>query len=803
LLWPPPGVALPRPRTTLIGRDEEVVALNTMLEHGGTRLLTLIGPGGVGKTRLAIAVADAVRGSFADGVAYVPLAAVPDPVLVCPTLARQLGVREEAGLTRETGLLAALRERHLLLVLDNLEHLVPAALLVARLLQASPRLVVLATSRAPLHLSGERLFLVPVLTPPHPTTIHDVKQVRANSAVRLFVERAAAARPGFNLTDESAAAIAEICRRLDGLPLALELAAAHARADTPAAILNRLDRPLVLLSGGPPDVAPRHRTLRSTIAWSHDLLTPDDQILFRSLAVFPAGFTLDAAEAIGGKAARRQGGEGKDERSLPPCRLAALPPSVLDGLAALLDHSLIHDISDAPAAPRYAMLETIRDFARQRLAASDEWVAAHDRLADWCLDLMEREEPHPSRHPEPIGFELLDAELSNLRAALAWLRDSGDTGRGFRLVTLLKWFLTDRGHLAEVRAWFDAFLALPIADALLPQRAAALGEAADVAHWQNDYAQAEALFEAALTILRRLDDPGALARILIQLGHVRRARADAPGAAGSYREALTLADTARDPTTAAQAAAFLGRLVIETDLAAGLALLDDAVSRLRDFGSHWLSIALQMLAMGRLLAGDLAGARASAAECLALAAARDDHWRVATLLAECAEIAHRAGALQSAARLFGASAHQRAELGISLHPDTQALHDGWLAALRRSCGEQLFVIAWAEGEALSREAAIAEARLAVAGRPAPSRDTIVAPAIILTRREREVLALLAAGASNREIAEALSLAHRTAETHVRRLCHKLGVESRTAAVATAFRLGLIQPSHDDTGPRPS
>ncbi len=765
------------------------MALNTMLGHGGTRLLTLTGPGGVGKTRLAIAAATTLHERFADGAAFVSFATVLDPAVVAPTLAGALGARDEGVFCPTDALVSILRGRHLLLVLDNLEQLAPAMPLVARLLQTCPRLTVLATSRTPLRLSGERLFVVPPLAPPAPDD-RSADNLRHNPAVRLFVDRAVAVHSGFVLTDENATAIAAICRRLDGLPLAVELAAARTRTHPTGAGLVRPGDPLRLLTDGPPTPAPHQRTLSDTIAWSYDLLKPDEQTLFRFLAVFVSGFTLDAAEAV-----RRETGVGSRELDgrpdlAPDSRLPS-PVSVLDGLAALLDHSLIHDIPNAPAAPRYAMLETIRDFARQRLAASDEWVAAHDRLADWCLDLMEREEPHPSRQPEPIGFELLDAEMGNLRAALAWLRDSGDTVRGFRLVTLLKWFLIDRGHLAEVRAWFDAFLALPIADALLPQRAAALGEAADVAHWQNDYAQAEVLFEAALTILRRLDDPGALARVQLQLGHVRRARADTPGAAESYREAVTLADTAGDPTTAAQAAAFLGRLVIETDLAAGLALLDDAVARLRDLGSHWLSIALQMLTMGRLLAGDLAGARASAAECLALAAARDDHWRVATLLAECAEIAHRAGALQSAARLVGASAHQRAELGISLHPDSQAMYDGWLAALRRSCGEQLFAIAWAEGDALSREAAIDEARLALAGQPAPSRDTIAAPAIILTRREREVLALLAAGASNREIAEALSLAHRTAETHVRRLCHKLGVDSRTAAVAAAYRLGLI------------
>src|SRR6266581_3550077 len=575
-----PGRAtLPVPLTSFLGREREVAAVAALLRQTSVRLVTLIGTGGVGKTRLALQVAAEGGDTFADGVCFVPLAPVSDPEQVLPAIAKSLGLWEALDRPLLDHVRDYLQEQLLLLLLDNCEQVTAASPQLAALLVSCPRLHLLVTSRAALHLSGEYAFSVPSLPQPDLTQLEDAQALAQVAAVRLFVERAQAVQPAFQLTQANVRTIAEICVRLDGLPLAIELAAARIKLLPPQALLHRLSHRLDVLTGGARDLPMRQQALRNTLQWSYDLLTEPEQRLFRWLSIFVGGCTLEAAEVV--------------------CQQDNTQTfHVLDGIASLLDKSLLQQTAHEGAEPRLVMLETIREFGLEQLHQLGELEAAHRAHARYYLQLVETAEPHLLGPDQLLWFARLEQDLDNLRAILQAGMSGGaeEVELALRLAGALRVFWISQGYLREGREVLERLLADTRAIAV-PMRLKALNTLGVILWSQNDTRGLAQVADEALVLAREQGDHVPLTIAMIQRGTaIMLGRGDYAAAQACLEEALTEARALGDLFTLVSALMSLGRLAeYQQDSRRAVPWFEEGVALCRAVGEKVLMATVQIL----------------------------------------------------------------------------------------------------------------------------------------------------------------------------------------------------------------
>ncbi len=761
------GVPLPNPGTSFVGRERQIRALSDLLVRQDVRLVTLTGPGGVGKSRLSLQVARRSAEAFPDGVVFVDLAPNPDLIDVAAIVADAMGIRGVAGVSIADRLAVAIHDRALLLVLDGFDLHIAQATLLADLLGRCERCTLLVTSREPLRLSTEWVRVVTPLTLPSDTAGVEAAD---NEAVTLFAERARAVAPDFVVDERTSGDVAAIVRALDGLPLAIELAAARLAHLTPQALLQRLDRRMTLLTGGALDLPERHQTLRRSIAWSHDLLSTDEQLAFRRLSVFVRGFTLAAASQVMALATH----ESVDH---------------LDLVGALVARSLIRCVESCDGEPRFDMLDTLREFAAEQLEAAGEVTVVRDRHAAWFVTLAERADASIWGGPNHVlWLDRLHADLDNSRAALSWLESQGEAEGLMRLAAALGGLWAFRSLQVEGRRWLRRALELDDGSNL-PARAM-VGVKLAMLERQLGGGDTLDLAMMALDLRRQVGDRQAIGRALLNLGYALRYRQEHEGAIEAFRQGEAILGEIQDLDGLAMAMQGLAALGLDNgDLSLAEAYAADALALNRQtgfaFGEARASLVLGWVAMARQ---DVARAARLYAQSLALWLQVRSLDGLIDTLAAVAALAVDQARPGLAATLIGAADSLCTAIGYVPPQPWWSAWDRVEQQARVQLEETTYDTVWHAGCLMGQEEAVAAAAewlndVARTG-TSPSRG-------LFTPRERDVLRLLVEGRSDREIALALDLKYRTVTSHVRNILDKLDVSSRTAAATRAVREGLL------------
>ena len=727
----PPLAGIPVSLTPLIGREREEAAIAHLLSGSDTRLLTLTGTAGIGKTRLAQQVALHMRVTYRDGTVFIPLTTINTHALVLPTIAQALGLREEPGTAVFALLRTALAEQDRLLILDNFEHVIEAAPSIVALLAACPNVKVLVTSRAALRVRGEHEFAVPPLDIPDLERLPALGDLAQYASIALFVRRAQAVCPTFALTAELGPVVAAICARLDGLPLAIELAAARIKVVSPQALLTRLDSSLSLLTRGAVDLPEQQQTMRHAISWSYDLLTEPERRLFRRLAVFVGGWTAEAADAV----CAEPGEQGT---------------GILDRLAALVDKSLVVPGEDAGGEPRFRLLELIREYASEQLTAAGEDAALRRRHAEYFLAFAETASVHLSEANQAAWFVRLSEEHANLRSVLTWAADIGAVELGLRLAVALWWFWQVRNHAQEGRAWLERLLARqgePESATALRVRAEALRGAGNLAWVQGDFIPAKALLEDGLALHRRAGDVRGQAHTLAALGLVADEQGEWDAATALYEEALTLFRALEDTNQIAKLSNDLAVVAYrrqQYDMA--VHLCEQSLALHRQTGDKYsIGLVLSNLGETERALGNLARAAELLGQSLAVFEELGDKDGLAFALNNLGDVVYQQGDLRSAlglhrrslilacevsakrityavldgvaemagdlcrpdvaCRLFALSAELRAKFGVPRSLGNQARYESRLLAVRSQLGETDFAAAWEAGRGLALDEA--------------------------------------------------------------------------------------------------
>jgi non-specific serine/threonine protein kinase len=781
--------SLPYPLTSFVGRARELERLKTLLS--GTRLLTLTGPGGSGKTRLAIRVASELASGFEYRVEFVPLASVLDSGMIFPTIARALGLPEIGRREPIDVLVEYLEGRHLLMVLDNFEHLVSAGPRLLDLLGCCPQLTILVTSRFTLRVSGEQEYAVPPLSlpetgwqatnPPEPLVA-----LQRSEAAQLFLARARAVQSDFTVSSSDAVALADICRRLDGLPLAIELAAARVRLLPLASLAAQLAGPtwrrdprtLPLLVDGARDLPERQQTLRATIAWSYDLLSASEQALLRYVSVFCGGATLPAIQAC-------TTGSGVVDR-----RWAAAPDEVMRDVEALIAKSLLLRRNGPLGEPRFVLLETIREFGLERLAESGELEAIRRWHASYYLTLAEQAEPLLRGSEQRAWLDRLEVEHDNLRSALEWAVTTHTSGESAaRLAGALAWFWLDRGYASEGQGWVER--ALGVGPSTPAVRLKVFCGAAWLAHVQRDAPAARRFLDSAQALATEQNDRWTLAWTSHLRGRVAYFDGDVLTARECGEHSLALAREIGDPWLLAWALHLRGLAAhIATSYAEARACYEEALAIRRQLGYlEGIGICLNLLAMVAYRLGEVPAARALAHESLVDLRDCGARWTVHNPLVTLTVVAAAEGQAEQAVRLAAATQAFSELVDVSPIPLAETMLRDALAAVRTQLGEARYAAAWRDGHMLSLDDAIAES-LALSSGPDPGGSASSAPLSTLSSREHDVLRLIVDGYTSKEIARALTISVTTVERHITHVYEKLGVRSRAEATAYALRHGL-------------